>query len=155
MDIDVMGTVSALFEIIRVVLSALDLGLLDLSKVIKPLCEVTSLPGCTTLLTGDQMCAEPISITLPEELNLEQCFSDTLLLCEDGEEATDSVLLKLVDSVACVLQELLTGEDAGNLVQGLACTILDLLNSALGTNPMLRMTLGGLLDTLGETAQCS
>ncbi|XP_077490947.1 uncharacterized protein LOC144101687 [Amblyomma americanum] len=153
-NINAVGAVSAFLDIIKLVFSLLGVDVRTLTNLIKPLCVVANVPGCTTILSGSNTCSQPISIKLPGNLNLEQCLDDTLLVCKNGDLATDELLVNLVKAIACLLNALL-GSDPGSLINGLACILADLLHSAANANVVLKLTLGGLSASINVAANCS
>ncbi|XP_077489451.1 uncharacterized protein LOC144100348 [Amblyomma americanum] len=136
LELNAVGAVSALLDIIELVLTLLGLDAVKLTAVIKPLCCVSNESGCYTIFKGTETCKKPITITLPGNLNLEQCFADPLLLCNEGGACTDNVLVSLVNALLCLLKILL-GSNPGSLLYGLACACAGLLQSAAVTATLL------------------
>ncbi|XP_075724434.1 uncharacterized protein LOC142767095 [Rhipicephalus microplus] len=81
-----IGGVTAFTDIITIVLRSLGLGtfLGGFQSALTPLCALggsTVVPGCATLLTGNQTCSSPISISLPDAFGLSRCLNQTLNVC--------------------------------------------------------------------------
>ncbi|XP_037522101.1 uncharacterized protein LOC119399358 [Rhipicephalus sanguineus] len=154
-QINAVGAVAALIDIVGIVLGVLGANLSGLTNLLMPLCAEVNVPGCITLLSPDDTCTAPINVSLPDNLNLGECLNDTLLLCKDGEPVTDTVLLKLVEAVVCVLNNLLETSSEG-VLNGLACAVVELLSgAAANANFLLKITLGGLATTISSSIQCS
>lgn len=152
--INVVGALSALIDIISVVLSVLGINLSSITRLLTPLCAVSNVRGCKKLLSGDYICSAPINISLPGNLNLGQCLTDTLILCEEGKPATDAVLVKLVEALACLLNELL-GSASSGVLDGLVCTVLELLTgAAANVSLLLKLALGSLAASIQLTVKC-
>ncbi|XP_077489454.1 uncharacterized protein LOC144100351 [Amblyomma americanum] len=128
LKLNVDGAVAAFLEIIEIVLSVLGIDLTKIKGVVKPMCCVSNVSGCKKVITRSPVCKKPITVTLPKNLNLEKCFTDTLLLCKEGDLVTDELLAKLVKALACVLKTLL-GTHPGSRINGLACAIRSLLQT--------------------------
>ncbi|XP_037523649.1 uncharacterized protein LOC119400754 [Rhipicephalus sanguineus] len=153
--INAVGALSALIDIVSIVLSVLGISLSSVTKVLKPLCCVSQVPGCITLLSGDDVCTEPINVTLPGELNLGQCLTDTLILCEAGEPVTDEVLMKLVEALVCLLKATLESA-SGSVPDDLVCALITLITgAAANANLVLKLALNGLAATLNLSVSCA
>ncbi|XP_070380738.1 uncharacterized protein [Dermacentor albipictus] len=145
----ISGVITAVADIVTLVLRTIGLGsfLSFLQGALTPLCALsgtTTIPGCTTLLTGNQTCSAPISITFPDTLNLSRCLNQTLLLCQNGAIATDGLLINVINTVTCLLTSLLT-TNPGTSINGLVCLIAGLLQAVPGLNFLgffLRLTFG-------------
>ncbi|KAL1469987.1 hypothetical protein MTO96_004607 [Rhipicephalus appendiculatus] len=129
----IAGLLTALTDIITIVLrtSGLSFLLPFLQGALTPLCVLggsTVIPGCTTLLTRNQTCAAPISISLPDTLNVSRCVNQTLLLCQNGTLATDRLLMNVFNTVTCLLTSVLT-TNPGTTINGLVCLVLGLLQT--------------------------
>ncbi|XP_077545348.1 uncharacterized protein LOC144158371 isoform X1 [Haemaphysalis longicornis] len=90
-----LGLVAALLDFINFGLSFIVLS--SLFSVVTgfltaPLCAISGVPNRLTLLSGNQSCTDPVSLTLPSTLNegkvaahspwlCKQCLNQTLLLC--------------------------------------------------------------------------
>ncbi|XP_077489435.1 uncharacterized protein LOC144100333 [Amblyomma americanum] len=120
----VAGAIAALFQIISLVLNLAGFGFLIpfVNLVLLPLCVITGTAGCTTLLNANATCTAPISITLPDTLNIGRCVNQTLLLCQNGAIATDRLVMNLINTVTCLLTTLL-GTNPGTLLNGLGCAV--------------------------------
>ncbi|KAH7949773.1 hypothetical protein HPB49_015220 [Dermacentor silvarum] len=71
-----------------------------------------------------------------------QCLTDTLILCEAGEPVT------------CLLSTLLESASSG-IVEGLACALLELVTGAAASaNIALKLALGALTTTIEASIQC-
>ncbi|KAL1473636.1 hypothetical protein MTO96_038555, partial [Rhipicephalus appendiculatus] len=86
--INAVGALAALVDVLSVVLSVLGISLTGVLKVLTPLCCVSHVPGCITIFSGHDVCTESINVTLPGDLNLGECLTDTLILCEAGKPVT-------------------------------------------------------------------
>ncbi|XP_070378940.1 uncharacterized protein [Dermacentor albipictus] len=145
----ISGVITAVADIVTLVLRTIGLGsfLSFVQGALTPLCALggtTTIPGCTTLLTGNQTCSAPISITLPDTLNLSRCLNQTLLLCQNGAIATDGLLINVINTVTCLLTSLLT-TNPGTSINGLVCLVAGLLQAVPGLNFLgffLRLTFG-------------
>ncbi|KAH7943648.1 hypothetical protein HPB52_009672 [Rhipicephalus sanguineus] len=136
-QINAVGAVAALIDIVGIVLGVLGANLSGLTNLLMPLCAEVNVPGCITLLSPDDTCTAPINVSLPDNLNL-------------GE---DTVLLKLVEAVVCVLNNLLETSSEG-VLNGLACAVVELLSgAAANANFLLKITLGGLATTISSSIQ--
>ncbi|KAL3242980.1 hypothetical protein MRX96_020660 [Rhipicephalus microplus] len=96
-----LGAVTAFIDVITIVLRTIGLGslLTSMQSALTPLCALggsTAIPGCTTLLTGNQTCSAPISISLSDTFN---CLNQTLILCQNGSQATDQLLLNTINTI--------------------------------------------------------
>ncbi|KAH6943719.1 hypothetical protein HPB50_025644 [Hyalomma asiaticum] len=125
-SINALGAVAALIDIIGIVLGVLGANLSALTKVLMPLCAVSNVPGCITLLSPDDTCTAPINVSLPGNLNLGECLLTNLLESSSGG----------LDGLACALVELLTG-------------------AAANASFLLKIALGGLATTIETTIQCN
>ncbi|KAH8036458.1 hypothetical protein HPB51_000591 [Rhipicephalus microplus] len=99
-----LGAVTAFIDVITVVLRIIGLGslLTGMQSALTPLCALggsTAIPGCTTLLTGNQTCSAPISISLSDTFNVSKCLNQTLILCQNGSQATDQLLLNTINTI--------------------------------------------------------
>ncbi|XP_077491797.1 uncharacterized protein LOC144102386 [Amblyomma americanum] len=124
-----MGAITALFQVISLVLNLTGLGfLLTLTDGVLPaLCAITNTSGCETLLNGNTTCAAPISVTLPDTLNVSRCVNQTLLLCQNGTLASDRLVINVISTVTCLLTTLL-GTNPGNMLNGLGCIVAGLID---------------------------
>lgn len=150
---NVMGALAALLDIISIVAGVVGQQLGDLQKLLKPLCEAVNVPGCLKLLTGGQTCQAPISVTLPGNLDLAKCLDDTLLLCEEGELATDGLVVDLIDALTCLLTELF-GSSPGELVDRLGCVVAGLLNEVAKRSLLLKPVLLLLAGAVEDAFNC-
>uniref|UniRef100_A0A224Y0R4 23 kDa family member n=1 Tax=Rhipicephalus zambeziensis TaxID=60191 RepID=A0A224Y0R4_9ACAR len=148
LTINVLGALAALIDILSVVLSVFGISLTGILKLLTPLCCVSKVPGCITLLSGDDVCTEPINITLPGELNLGQCLTNTLILCKAGEPVTDEVLVKLVKALACLLSTTLQSA-SGSVPDDLLCSLITLCEGAAAKATLaLKLALGPIVAGL-------
>ncbi|KAH6943394.1 hypothetical protein HPB50_020891 [Hyalomma asiaticum] len=98
------GALTAFFDVITIVLRTIGFGsfLTFVQSALTPLCALGGtnvVPGCTTLLSGNQTCSAPISITLPDMFNISRCVNQTALLCQNGTLASDQLLLNVIDTI--------------------------------------------------------
>lgn len=129
----IAGLVTALADVISLVLNTIGFGFLvtTLQGALTPLCALggsTVIPGCATLLTRNQTCAAPISLSLPSTFNVSTCVNQTLLLCQNGTLATDRLLLNVLNTVTCLLTSILT-TNPGTTINGLVCLVAGLLQA--------------------------
>ncbi|XP_077489445.1 uncharacterized protein LOC144100344 isoform X2 [Amblyomma americanum] len=94
-------------------------------------------------------------VSLPGNLNLGECLTDTLLLCKNGDLATDELLVKLMDALVCLLNTLL-GSDPSSLINGLACAVVDLLGGvAAKASITLKASLLALTASIKLSVKCA
>ncbi|XP_075559667.1 uncharacterized protein LOC142591184 [Dermacentor variabilis] len=132
------GAVTAFLNVITLFLRTIGLGsvLSTVQGALTPLCALggtTVIPGCTTLLSANQTCSAPISITLPDTFNASRCLNQTLLLCQNGTPATDQLVLNVINTVTCLFTSLLT-TNPGTNITGLACLVAGFLQAVPGLN---------------------
>ncbi|XP_077489452.1 uncharacterized protein LOC144100349 [Amblyomma americanum] len=132
LKLDALSALAALLELVDFILSLIGLDLVKLSQLLKPLCCVSNVPGCKKIFKGTETCKTPIPITLPGQLNVGKCFTDALLLCKEGDPCKDEVLVSLVKALVCLLRVLL-GTNPGNLLSGLLCAVVSLLEGVAAT----------------------
>lgn len=151
-----LGVVAALLNLINFALSFLGLSTLFsvvTGLVTAPLCAISGVPNCLTLLSGNQSCTAPISLTLPSALNVQQCLNQTLLLCQNGAPATDRLVLNLINTLTCLLQSLL-GTNPGSMINGVICLVIGVLSNLLGAIPLIGLILRAFLTIPAQTFGC-
>ncbi|XP_077545357.1 uncharacterized protein LOC144158374 [Haemaphysalis longicornis] len=151
-----LGLVAALLDFINFGLSFI--GLSSLFSVVTgfvtaPLCAISGVPNCLTLLSGNQSCTNPVSLTLPSTLNVGKCLNQTLLLCQNGQPATDRLLLNLLNTLTCLLQSLL-GTNPGSMINSSICLILLMLSAMFGTIPFFGPIFRAFLTIPAQTFGC-
>ncbi|XP_075726255.1 uncharacterized protein LOC142767895 [Rhipicephalus microplus] len=133
-----LGAVTAFIDVITIVLRTIGLGslLTGMQSALTPLCALggsTAIPGCTTLLTGNQTCSAPISISLSDTFNVSKCLNQTLILCQNGSQATDQLLLNTINTITCLLTSAIT-TNPGTSMNGLVCLVARMLEPVPGIN---------------------
>ncbi|XP_037522142.1 uncharacterized protein LOC119399399 [Rhipicephalus sanguineus] len=133
-----LGALTAFTDVITIVLRTIGFGsvLTSVQSALTPLCALggsTVVPGCTTLLTGNQTCSAPISISLPDTFNVSRCLNQTLLLCQSGSQATDQLLLNVINTITCLLTSVIT-TNPGTSINGLVCLVSRMLQAVPGLN---------------------
>lgn len=152
-----LGVVAALLNLISFVLSFI--GLSPLFSVVTgfltaPLCAISGVPNCLPLLSGNQSCTDPITLTLPGVLNVSQCLNQTLLLCQNGQPATDKLVLNIFNTLTCLLQSLL-GTNPGSMINSSICLIIGVLNTLFGRIPFIGIFLQAFLNIPSQTFGCT
>lgn len=138
------GLLNAVLGIGAILLNSLGLG--SLIKDVPQPCRCS-------WMGKDNMCGDPLVITIPPTGVIGQCVDDAAVFCQKGTLAEDTTVEEVMETLECLLKTL-SKVDLGKIAKGVVCDLVNLLKKVNIGGPNILQTITGVLGGIVGSLLC-